>query len=222
MLAGILKSRTATSDSDLVSAFVQPIQIISHQRGVQQSGLNLSRSLGSVRAQRWEIEAAIMPVNTGDALVAHTLRFSRGDRPIVRVPQPPNCWKLPNLACYIDSTRSVAAGQHLAGSSWIYYDYVTSGSFGPMQVGRMFSFNGLPSGLVKKLRVVTAIEGDRLHFWPPLTKDNQGRDSWGSYLLSSPWFTIMVARPLLDYAVEYDLGILGRPPTINLVEAPEE
>lgn len=87
---GILKTATNTGlDSELVAVFSTPLKIKSNVPGYAQDTNNLRRIASTSVAQRWEIEAAIVPTNNSAEFFTHNVINNFGSKIYVRVPQMP-------------------------------------------------------------------------------------------------------------------------------------
>lgn len=75
---GILKSSVSAnsltgSDTELDCIFTAPLQIISNQPAFSNDSINLKRITSTTNIQRWEISAGIMPTDTSQELLIHTI-----------------------------------------------------------------------------------------------------------------------------------------------------
>jgi len=88
MKYGILKSITNTGlDSEIASAFVAPMALISNKPAYAQDTLSLKRNAASQNVQRWEIETNLMPSNDTAELFIQNILAGHDSRVYVRMPQ---------------------------------------------------------------------------------------------------------------------------------------
>jgi hypothetical protein len=224
MLFGVYDSWWNKGDArHLMQVFTTPIQIVSQQRLAMANGMNYASVFSPVRAQRWEIEAGIAPNNTTDSFAIQALLNGRFRTLTIGVPQVGEVLARPDLPCYLYFTRIRNTAQCRVGSTWVYYDqYINPAVSAPVIPGQFFNFHaGVSGSWDEKLYVVTAIEDDVLHFWPPLQTEIDPKDLGVNayYTLSHPLATYMMADVPEETNQQYTLGILGGVQSRLFIEA---
>ena len=124
-LFGILKSLTINTglDNELSAVFASPLAVRSNQPIFAGDTISLRRKTSTQSAQRWEIDANLVPTNNSNNFLIHSVRYGYHGVFGIRMPQTPKVLLSPGQAAI--------AVDAVPGSATIELDWTISGSLVP-------------------------------------------------------------------------------------------
>jgi len=205
MLAGILNGSTNTGlDSELSSLFVAPMTLRSNQPVAASDSLNLKRITSDHIAQRWEIDANVMPTNESPQHLINSLMFGYTKRFYVR---PPQAFRFSSDGSSGSPKLSVEAGANAKSISF---------SGGVLVPGELVNIGDPKVTGDYKLYVILSVSGSVAEIAPPLRKATPVNSE--IMIGAKATMRVMFDNTSLVGMVYTD-GVLLDPGTITLIEA---
>lgn len=216
---GILKSATNTGlDNELVAVFSTPLKIKSNVPGYAQDTNNLRRIASTSTAQRWEIEAAIVPTNNSAEFFTHNVVNNFSSKIYVRMPQMPlfgdgangKSAKTPVGAPIGSTPVLTTVAQYAAGSSVMSAAGLGNYDFA---VGEFVQFVGDVKVYIIKN---PGIKGIGFEIFPSLRSPKLSGTQiiYGDRVIMSAYYDNSNT-----FGIGYSDGVLTDPGTFTLVEA---
>jgi hypothetical protein len=213
MLAGILGVwDTSGSLNALLCPFVAPVVIRSNQPVGTSDSLLLKRRTSNLRAQRWEFEAALMPVFGYNPWLGLSIAAGHGGSIYVRPPQPMR----PSGIAEATSSFSIPVG--LQGGTYVAGGTLLNGQVGiNLRIGDFITFeDAAGAGGYTKLHMVANYDGvGRIGIFPALTRTMSGTVTVYTGARACGRFFIDTSVQL---GITYTDGILSDAGIITLVE----